>query len=203
MTDKQIIIDGVDVSGCEYCGYDNVCKLKSASNYIVDCKENPSCYYKQLKRKEQECEKLKESIEENSYRYAELDADYDQLKVKCKSLEDISGRLQKQNHELTLENEKLEQYKASKQVSYEQLQKSCNELELGIRKLQKQFGIEILYCKATGESTFRSTEILKLKQTLTEIKEIAYELTNEEYTDFIEEKQKQILNKISEVIENE
>lgn len=42
-----------------------------------------------------------------------------------------------------------------------------------------------------------------LKRTLTEIKEIAYELTNEEYTDFIEEKQKQILNKISEVIKDE
>ena len=37
-----------------------------------------------------------------------------------------------------------------------------------------------------------------LKQTLAEIKEIAYELTNEEYTDFIESKQKQILQKISE-----
>jgi hypothetical protein len=47
------------------------------------------------------------------------------------------------------------------------------------------------------------TETLKvqfkqLKQTLVEIKEIAYELTNEEYTDFIESKQKQILQKISE-----
>ena len=47
------------------------------------------------------------------------------------------------------------------------------------------------------------SEYNKLYKTLTEIKEIVYELTNEEYTDFIEEKQKQILNKISEVIENE
>lgn len=120
MTDKQIIIDGCDVSGCvklrpyNECG----CQPNYGGSYGL-CSEWKNCYYKQLKRKEQE----------------------------------------------------LEQYKKSKQASYEQLQKRCNELELGIRKLQKQFGIEILYCKATGESTFRSTEILKLKQTLTEIKE--------------------------------
>ena len=57
MTDKQIIIDGVDVSGCEcysehregYCGWHIPC-------------EGDICPYKlkwalqQLKRKEQECE---------------------------------------------------------------------------------------------------------------------------------------------------
>ena len=46
-------------------------------------------------------------------------------------------------------------------------------------------------------------QLKQLKQTLAEIKEIAYELTNEEYTGFIEGKQKQILQKISEVIPSE
>lgn len=65
MTDKQIIIDGVDVSGCKH--YKN-------RNCIVDycltdmpfseakCELNTNCNYKQLKRKEQECEKLKTQI---------------------------------------------------------------------------------------------------------------------------------------------
>ena len=59
MHDKQIIIDGIDVSGCSYgeiekdvfkcsCEYN----VRSASMF---CKDNPNCYYKQLKRKEQEC----------------------------------------------------------------------------------------------------------------------------------------------------
>ena len=63
MTDKQIIIDGVDVSGCEfYIGSKNLefnCKQTPQSYF---CKNNPKCYYKQLKRKEQECNELMEKI---------------------------------------------------------------------------------------------------------------------------------------------
>ena len=64
MTDKkEIIIDGVDVSECygyvhnakEYdCG-----ETYSKFHYRY-CEENPNCYFKQLKRKEQENKKLKE-----------------------------------------------------------------------------------------------------------------------------------------------
>lgn len=57
----------------------------------------------------------------------------------------------------------------------EQLKAENEELKTGLKQIQKQFGIEILYCKTTGESTFRSREILKLKKTLNEIKEIAEE----------------------------
>lgn len=57
--DKQIMIDGIDVSGCEYIGLYKECKLKCGSCYPVDCLDNPNCYYKQLKRKEQECWDLK------------------------------------------------------------------------------------------------------------------------------------------------
>lgn len=68
MTDKQIIIDGIDVSGCSYgeieksifkcsCEYN----VRSASMF---CKDNPNCYYKQYKLKEQECEELKRGYAE-------------------------------------------------------------------------------------------------------------------------------------------
>lgn len=60
MTDKQIIIDDVDVSGClfhslttmGYAGY-NYCKC-----FQCVCECHRDCNYKQLKRKEQECEEL-------------------------------------------------------------------------------------------------------------------------------------------------
>ena len=60
MTDKQIIIDNIDVSGCKY--YD-VKKLPlynclECINHFKPCLGN-NCYYKQLSRKEQECEELK------------------------------------------------------------------------------------------------------------------------------------------------
>ena len=63
MTDKQIIIDNVDVSGCEfYIDSKNLefnCKQTPQSYF---CKNQPNCYYKQLKRKEQECEMLKKKL---------------------------------------------------------------------------------------------------------------------------------------------
>lgn len=47
-TDGECNICGMGISG-----EDTFCRL---------CKDNPNCYYKQLKYKEQECEKLKESL---------------------------------------------------------------------------------------------------------------------------------------------
>ena len=58
MTDKQIIIDGVDVSGCKY--WKGYCRIASLCDYPGHlCEVTPNCYYKQLKHKEQECEELK------------------------------------------------------------------------------------------------------------------------------------------------
>jgi hypothetical protein len=57
MTDKEIIIDGVDVAGCKYFNrFRSICHNK---NLCCDCEKNQDCYYKQLARKEQECEELK------------------------------------------------------------------------------------------------------------------------------------------------
>lgn len=55
MTDKKIIIDGVNVAECEYHSStpnNELCYMKGNK-----CGDNPNCYYKQLQRKEQECEK--------------------------------------------------------------------------------------------------------------------------------------------------
>lgn len=71
MTDKQIIIDSIDVSKCKYFDYYyKECKAEYYTRYGYEivkcdsCKDNPNCYYKQLKRKEQECEKLKQTLTE-------------------------------------------------------------------------------------------------------------------------------------------
>lgn len=64
MTDKQITIDGVDVSGCDFCEWKSSdipqCRTRLAS-FESTCK-GYNCYYKQLKRKEQECEELKKTL---------------------------------------------------------------------------------------------------------------------------------------------
>lgn len=67
MTDKQIIIDGVDVSECKHFG-NRTCLV----NYLLTdmtfseakCELCKDCYFKQLTRKEQECEELKEKVKE-------------------------------------------------------------------------------------------------------------------------------------------
>lgn len=66
MIDKeQIMINGVDVSGCEYaCNTafgKNGCKHPMMKN--IYCSKNPNCYFKQLARKTQECEELKKQLE--------------------------------------------------------------------------------------------------------------------------------------------
>lgn len=55
MTDKQIIIDGVDVSGCEDYRYFNNAHYCDLHYTRKLCEDLHNCYYKQLKRKEQEC----------------------------------------------------------------------------------------------------------------------------------------------------
>lgn len=58
MTDKeQVIVDGVDVSECEYLKYDKI----GCSADGCYCLGN-DCYYKQLTLKTQECDELKEKI---------------------------------------------------------------------------------------------------------------------------------------------
>lgn len=78
MADK-IIIDGVDVSGCDflskeddyysYSGEYRAYKGQCGCSDEEMCKDHPNCFYKkalkQLKRKEQECKELKEWQEAN------------------------------------------------------------------------------------------------------------------------------------------
>ena len=107
MIDKQII-DGVDVSGCEYClkMLEHRCTIQHDTNKYL-CEENPNCYYKQLKRYENE---------------------YEGFAVKYTDMEIALKR----------KTEELEQYKKSKQASYEATQKQCNDLTWENRKLKKE-----------------------------------------------------------------
>ena len=62
MTDKQIIIDGVDVSDCEHLEYKGCdfpqCLIKTAS-FDLKC-EGYNCYLKRYKHKEQVFNEIKE-----------------------------------------------------------------------------------------------------------------------------------------------
>ena len=80
MENKEIYIDGVDVSGCEFAvkpindnrikchcakGLLQIAKMQEQPENIKSglCENNSNCYYKQLERKEQECEELKKQVQ--------------------------------------------------------------------------------------------------------------------------------------------
>ncbi len=66
----EIIINGIDVSRCEYRDWQNFCHCDNSKENEGEkrvtgrgnCKYNPNCHFKQLKRKEKECENSKKEI---------------------------------------------------------------------------------------------------------------------------------------------
>ena len=57
---EEILIDGVNVAGCEQIFAQKKCALLDQ----VYCEDNPDCYYKQLKRLEQENKELEEKVKD-------------------------------------------------------------------------------------------------------------------------------------------
>lgn len=88
MTDKEIIIDGVDVSKCEEINSD----VLNPSCYHLNslCKENPNCYYKQLQKEKFENlnnRQMVESAENLIYENSEL---YKYIKEKEQECEELN-----------------------------------------------------------------------------------------------------------------
>ena len=105
MNEQKIIINNVDVSECEFfeeCEIkidDSECLAHSRHFYegtFYDCcAEHPDCYYKQLKRKEQECEqlrnKLNSSIERMNAQNEKLHNEIQTIKQQMKTILMVSN----------------------------------------------------------------------------------------------------------------
>ena len=120
MADKQIIIDNVDVSECPAMDTYNIFGIEDKPccyKFHEYCSAIPNCYYKQLKRKEQECEGLEEELND-------LTRDIKtHLKVEKIKLDQLKA-----------ENEKLEQTLA-------EIKEICNEYQ---KEYILNIGVEIL-----------------------------------------------------------
>lgn len=93
---NKVIIDGVDVSGCEhYWNTHNLelCKINFDNNYysnglpLAEKCSFKDCYYKQMKRLEQENKKLKELLETRCYN--EVEFENKKLKEKLKKIKEF------------------------------------------------------------------------------------------------------------------
>lgn len=177
MTDKPIIVDNIDVSGCsdisghvnDFGEYECLCRCifgDGSDDYGIIghemCKDNPNCYYKQLKRKEQECDKL----------YVQLKADEEYYKEEENTLRKIIKNKEERNIELYKENNKLKADNEELKNSYTRLNSLYND-----------------NCNFTG----------KLEQSLTEIKEIAETYSFTDSSKLLLSRIKQVLQKINEV----
>lgn len=124
MTDKQIIIDGVDVRECAciiedyyyqqannltngYKHIKNVCELgeSGSEHYNLFCKDNPSCYFKQLKRKEKACKEWKEEYRAKVEELNELEEKLLRKEQECEELKTIIQRHDNDNNALLKEVE--------------------------------------------------------------------------------------------------
>lgn len=123
MTDKeQIIIGGVDVAGCKYFNrFRNICRNK---NLCCDCEKNQDCYYKQLKRKTQECKELEayaqrqENQREEYYKeYLKLSQEYEALKSESFTREKLITLQEKDIDRYRKALEEIEEY-CNKQISF-------------------------------------------------------------------------------------
>lgn len=90
MTDKQIIIDGVDVNGCEfYIGSKNLefnCKQTPQSYF---CKNQSNCYYKQLQREKQNSQEARDTSIKEFNRAEELKTLLQRKEQECEKLKAV------------------------------------------------------------------------------------------------------------------
>ena len=167
MTDKQIIIDGVDVSGCnrlnifpmQYGEPHEICltSLEQWGGQEKYCKDRPNCYYKQLeklkaenlgfkilhesdkdllKRKEQECERLRFPMPDTNYAILTKEEfeQLDQLKLENKHLNDLLNQALK---ELEKTRETLTEIKEIAEKGFESSQLTKLILDLILQKISE------------------------------------------------------------------
>lgn len=173
MTDKQIIIEGVDVNSL-YSDQIACMNRYEVANLFIKTVEK-------LVTKEQEYEELKKKIkkygeinEQETKDYAELKADFEQYKSsKQASYEAIQAKcneLELKNRKLEAENEKLAEYP---KLLEEQMKFNKSELELSLSSEIKRSEFLLKeFKKADKQRDNWREKARRLKQTLAEIKSI-------------------------------
>ena len=228
MENKQIIIDDIDVSKCEYYKeysnpnedgdeYNDICECSITESAFCFDKYNSNCYYKQLKRKEQECDRLKH---DNEYEVGALEKTIDNLKAENDSLfkaieeiENIIGKYKLSETVIKLNrinpidvqeilnivikarNNKCEELKKYLHQNF----KEKDNLHLIIDRLLEASGYDTNTASAEDfedvyeNMRYEKQQLDRYKQTLTEIKEIAEPFCNA-CQEFEPEKSKNCIN---------
>lgn len=163
---EEIIIDGVDVSECGHFKYEGVnCVIYNTYCWGFDCN------YKQRKRKEKECEELKERLnttcfdpKNNNCRcisYNRMAADYEADLIKLRKVN--SKNMELESHLLFVQN------------MYNSIYREKKNILMNIDNIIKEFEIESIKDVKTGKIIYRSKKLLKYKSALSEIEKYCEE----------------------------
>lgn len=176
MTDKEIIIDGVNVAGCTFLDdySKSMCNGFRGDNsgfHQGHCIQNRNCYFKQLQRKEQECEDLISGIDFLQQKLAVKEQECEELKKEQAEIKKYLGISSK-----TI-LERLEELQEFRDIDKEQLFNYKQALEK-IEELAND------YCDCNNLSHFvQDTEarhaLDDVAQSLTEILDIINEVKDD------------------------
>ena len=191
MENKQIIIDGVDVSGCcqympRYMEDYDIDTLDYCRYHFKPCKDVDVkyCYYKQLVRKEEECEELKETINLQNEMQMEVCEEKNEEIEKLKAEKEEIKKYLGISHKTILERlEELTDFRDGDMEEIDQLKAKNDEYSLFIEKLCDYVGLE---CDDEEQAMRTLSDFARQmnkaiwiidrhRQTLAEIKEIAKE----------------------------
>ena len=178
---EQIIIDGVDVSGCdELVKQDDNILICEITGYLCDDRQN--CYYKQLKRSEAQCEAMFVTHTDLEKKYKAKEQECERLEYEVGSLENDRDILHDESDQLKAQllDQEAETLKAGGII--ETLTKENEQLKkqaCGLRP-ELKYIIDKTCCKYHINAKYYHEKIVeiinnldKYTQTLIEIKEIA------------------------------
>lgn len=144
---EEIIIDGVDVSGCEWFYKNDPCK-NTCNYFCTPCEwvEIQKCMYKYAKCKEQECEELKDKI---------------------KFMEEYIKAVENARDELGKENAEIRKYQYEQDFLLQQLDKVIKEN----KEMKTCYKNNLaLLDKEEVNTTKLVNKVMKLEKKLSEIK---------------------------------
>ena len=185
MTDKQIIIDGIDVRDC--CEWYSLpdgklyCRINNKGKFT--CKSNPDCQFKQFARAKEENKKLKSQITSQDCEIYDLKSELQAKEQECEALQ----MSENEDGEMIAELKAYKDINEDFKTAWEELKAENEEL---IRRITKIFA-----CLIKANRTNKIVDTLWVDNITTLWDYIAQTLGIEGDQVQVEE---QILQKISE-----
>lgn len=208
MTDKEVIIDGINVGRCRFFEIDAddrdavmMCEVENALGFLeIECQKNPNCYYKQLQRQEQKLEISQHYINELTKYILEIG---DSFQIPSKMT--ILGKNCIEYYAIL--SASIKSYIKDLQTENEELKKKANCYNCGTCNGKEDYINMKRHCENAINSLHKEQKQTDTyKQALEEIKGIIEHIwcdCHGECEEYIEIGLQQIIQKINEVLKGE